>query len=167
MLHLTCYTLFTLFTLTAHADEGMWVMGNISEKMDSVLHSMGLELTAEELYSTETPSLNDAIIQLGGFCSGVVVSNDGLVFTNHHCGFGSIQDHSTPKHDYLKYGFYAKKFEDELPNEGLYVLFHIKTVDVTDLMLGAVPEGASPFEKDSILNTVSQKLMLPRGAARN
>ena len=159
MLHLTCYTLFTLFTLTAHADEGMWVMGNISEKMDSVLHSMGLELTAEELYSTETPSLNDAIIQLGGFCSGVVVSNDGLVFTNHHCGFGSIQDHSTPKHDYLKYGFYAKKFEDELPNEGLYVLFHIKTVDVTDLILGAVPQGATELEKDSAINATSFRLM--------
>ena len=153
------FILFTLFTLTMHADEGMWVMGNISEKTDSVLRSLGLELSPDELYSTETPSLNDAIIQLGGFCSGVVVSNDGLVFTNHHCGFGAIQDHSTPKHDYLKYGFYAKTFADELPNEGLYVLFHIKTVDVTDLILSAVPEGATGWVKDSLINVVSQKLM--------
>ncbi len=137
----------------------MWVMGNISEKTDSILHSMGLELTAEELYSTEHPSLNNAIVQLGGFCSGVVVSNDGLMFTNHHCGFGSIQDHSTTKHDYLKYGFYAKSFEDELPNEGLYVLFHIKTVDVTDLILGSVPKDASPEQADSIVNAVSTQLM--------
>ncbi|MBQ6751114.1 MAG: S46 family peptidase [Bacteroidaceae bacterium] len=149
----------TLMTLSAHADEGMWVMGNISEKTDSILHSMGLELTAEELYSTEHPSLNNAIVQLGGFCSGVVVSNDGLMFTNHHCGFGSIQDHSTTKHDYLKYGFYAKSFEDELPNEGLYVLFHIKTVDVTDLILGSVPKDASPEQADSIVNAVSTQLM--------
>ena len=153
------FILFTLLSLNVRADEGMWVMGNISAKVDSVLHSMGLELTAEELYSTEQPSLNNAIIQLGGFCSGVVVSPDGLVFTNHHCGFGSIQDHSTTKHDYLKYGFFAKKFEDELPNEGLYVLFHIKTVDVTDLILGAVPQGATELEKDSAINATSLRLM--------
>ena len=151
--------LFALISLSAHADEGMWVMGNISEKTDSILHSMGLELTSEELYSTEHPSLNNAIVQLGGFCSGVVVSNDGLMFTNHHCGFGSIQDHSTTKHDYLKYGFYAKSLEDELPNEGLYVLFHIKTVDVTDLILGSVPKDASPEQADSIVNAVSTQLM--------
>lgn len=151
--------MIALFSLTAQADEGMWVMGNISEKTDSILRSLGLELTPEELYSTEQPSLNDAIVQLGGFCSGVVVSNDGLMFTNHHCGFGSIQDHSTTKHDYLKYGFVAKSFADELPNDGLYVLFHIKTIDVTDLILGAVPAGASEWERDSVINTVSAQLM--------
>jgi len=153
------FFLLSIFTLSAHADEGMWVMGNLSEKTDSILRSLGLELSPEELYSTEHPSLNDAIIQLGGFCSGVVVSNEGLVFTNHHCGFDAIQDHSTPKHDYLKYGFVAKKYEDELPNEGLYVLFHIKTVDVTDLILSAVPEGATPGERDSILDATSNRLM--------
>jgi hypothetical protein len=137
----------------------MWVMGNISEKTDSVLRSLGLELTPEELYSTEQPSLNNAIIQLGGFCSGVVVSNEGLVFTNHHCGFSAIQTHSTPEDDYLKYGFYAKKLEDELPNEGLYVLFHIKTVDVTDLILSSVPEGASETAKAIIVDSVSSRLM--------
>ena len=113
------FVLLALCTLSVRADEGMWVMGNLSAKTDSILRSLGLELTSEELYSTEHPSLNDAIVQLGGFCSGVVVSPDGLLFTNHHCGFGSIQDHSTTKHDYLKYGFYAKTFEEELPNEGL------------------------------------------------
>ena len=151
--------IFALLALTARADEGMWVMGNISEKTDSVLRSLGLELTPEELYSTETPSLNDAIVQLGGFCSGVVVSPDGLMFTNHHCGFSSIQDHSTTKHDYLTDGFFAKSFAEELPNEGLYVLFHIKTVDVTDLILKAVPAGASSTVKDSVVNAVSTQLM--------
>ena len=151
--------LLTLLSLHARADEGMWVMGNISEKTDSVLRSLGLELSAEELYSTEQPSLNDAIVQLGGFCSGVVVSPDGLMFTNHHCGFDAIQNHSTTKHDYLKYGFYAKSYADELPNEGLYVLFHLKTVDVTDLILGSIPAGASSEEQDSIINAVSVRLM--------
>ncbi|MBR6202855.1 MAG: S46 family peptidase, partial [Bacteroidaceae bacterium] len=151
--------LLSLLCLTARADEGMWVMGNLSAKTDSILRSLGLELTPEELYSTETPSLNDAIVQLGGFCSGVVVSDDGLMFTNHHCGFDAIQDHSTPKHDYLKNGFFAKTFADELPNEDLYVLFHIKTVDVTDLILSAVPAGATGWKRDSVINAVSEQLM--------
>ncbi len=151
---------FSLFVSPlAHADEGMWVMGNLSAKTDSILRQLGLELTPEELYSTENPSLNDAIVQLGGFCSGVVVSPDGLMFTNHHCGFDAIQDHSTPKHDYLKNGFYAKSFEEELPNEDLYVLFHIKTVDVTDLILGSIPEGATAFQADSTIDAMSLKLM--------
>ena len=103
------FMLLTSVTLSVQADEGMWVMGNLSAKTDSILRSLGFEMTPEELYSTEHPSLNDAIVQLGGFCSGVVVSPDGLMFTNHHCGFDAIQDHSTPKSDYLKNGFFAKK----------------------------------------------------------
>ena len=106
--------LLSVLSLSAHADEGMWVMGNFSAKTDSILRSLGLELSPEELFSTENPSLNDAIVQLGGFCSGVVVSPDGLMFTNHHCGFDAIQDHSTPKNDYLKNGFYAKSFEEAI-----------------------------------------------------
>ena len=151
--------LLSLLCLSAHADEGMWVMGNLSAKTDSILRSLGLELSPDELYSTEHPSLNDAIVQLGGFCSGVVVSPDGLMFTNHHCGFDAIQNHSTTKHDYLKNGFYAKSFEEELPNEDLYVLFHIKTVDVTDLILGAIPEGASPEMEEAAVSIMSSRLM--------
>ena len=105
---------------------------NLSARTDSVLKSMGLELTHDQIYSKDHPCLNDAIVQFGGFCSGVVVSNDGLVFTNHHCGYSSIQDHSTPDHDYLKDGFFAKTFADKLPNEDLYVDFHIGTTEVTD-----------------------------------
>lgn len=153
------FILLSILCLSAHADEGMWVMGNLSEKTDSILRSLGLELTLEELYSTEEPSLNDAIVQLGGFCSGVVVSDDGLMFTNHHCGFGSIQDHSTPKHDYLKNGFYAKSFAEELPNDDLYVLFHLKTVDVTGFIASAIPAGATIEERDSAINAVSVQLM--------
>lgn len=142
----------------AKADEGMWVMGNISQRTDSVLHSLGLELSSDELYSAEHPSLNNAIVQFGGFCSGVVVSDQGLVFTNHHCGFGSIQSHSTTEHDYLKYGFVAKKMADELPNEDLYVLFHLKTVDVTDYLNKFVKEGMSNNEKLAAINEAAVSL---------
>jgi len=150
---------FSLFSMTAKADEGMWVVGNISAETDSVLHSMGLELTSEELYSADTPSLNNAIVQLGGFCSGVVVSPDGLMFTNHHCGFDAIQTHSSVKHDYLKNGFIAKSYKEELPNEGLYVLFHIKTIDVTDKILGAIPDSLQGLQRDSMINVLAEGLV--------
>jgi len=145
--------------LSALADEGMWVMGNLSQRTDSVLRSLGLELTPEELYSSDKPSLNNAIIQLGGFCSGSIVSDQGLLFTNHHCGFDAIQTHSSVKHDYLKNGFFAKTLKDELPNEDLFVLFHIKTIDVTDRMLSAVPEGADEVAKAMALDSVANAIM--------
>jgi len=126
-----------LSAVAARADEGMWMITNLSARTDSIMQSLGLELTHDEIFSTEHASLNDAIVQFGGFCSGVVVSNDGLVFTNHHCGYGSIQEHSSTAHDYLRDGFVAKKQKDELPNEGLYVLFHLNTYEVTDRMLEA------------------------------
>ena len=123
------------------ADEGMWMISNLSSRTDSILHSMGLELSQDELYSTEQPSLNDAVVIFGGFCSGVVVSNDGLVFTNHHCGFDAINEHTTVKHNYLKNGFIANNYKEELPNDGLYVLFHLKTIDVTDRVLSQVNDS--------------------------
>ena len=147
-----------LATLGIHADEGMWMLCNLSARTDSILHEMGLELTYDQIYSTEHPSLNDAIVQFGGFCSGVVVSDNGLVFTNHHCGYGSIQDHSTPQHDYLKDGFFAKTLEDELPNEELYVDFHIKTYDVTDKVLENVKPGMSVRERNQAIETASKEL---------
>ncbi len=145
-------------SLTAFADEGMWMICNLSAKTDSVLKSMGLELSHDEIYSKDHPSLNDAIVQFGGFCSGVVVSNDGLVFTNHHCGYRAIQDHSTPQHDYLKDGFFAKDFEDELPNEDLYVDFHIGTTDVTDQILKYVTPDMDRKQREAVVDSVTKVL---------
>ncbi len=150
-------SLFSLLALVAKADEGMWMVGNISARTDSVLRSLGLRLTPDEIYSADRPSLNDAIVMFGGFCSGVVVSPDGLVFTNHHCGFDAIQQHSTVRHDYLKNGFYAKKLKDELPNPELYVAFHLGTVDVTDKLLAGT-EDMGPVLKTLHIDSVAMCL---------
>ncbi len=147
-----------LATLGIHADEGMWMLCNLSARTDSILHSMGLELTYDQIYSQDHPSLNDAIVQFGGFCSGVVVSDNGLVFTNHHCGYGSIQEHSSPAHDYLKDGFFAKTLKDELPNEELYVDFHIATYDVTDKILSKITSSMTARERNQKIEEVSKEL---------
>ena len=143
---------------TARADEGMWMLNNLSEKTDSILRSLGLELTHEQLYDTDNPSLNDAIVMFGGFCSGVVVSDNGLVFTNHHCGYNSIQAHSTTRHDYLENGFFAKTYKDELPNPELYVAFHLRTVDVTDQVLAGVTTDTDPATRTHIIDSISATL---------
>ncbi len=152
-------SLFALLSiLTVKADEGMWMIANLSERTDSVLKSLGLELSREEIYSADKPSLNNAIVSFGGFCSGVVVSPNGLVFTNHHCGFGSIQEHSSTDHDYLTNGFVAKKYKDELPNEDLYVDFHLRTVDVTEQVLGPVPSISGELERSQIVDSICSRL---------
>lgn len=140
------------------ADEGMWMITNLSERTDSVLKSMGLELGREEIFSADRPCLNNAIVQFGGFCSGVVVSPQGLVFTNHHCGYSSIQEHSSTAHNYLDEGFCAKTLQDELPNEGLYVDFHLNTYEVTDRMTEAVREGMTERERSLAMDSVAQVL---------
>ncbi len=154
--------LLSLLALVARADEGMWMVGNIPERTDSVLRSLGLKLTPSEIYNPDAPSLNDAIVMFGGFCSGVVVSPDGLVFTNHHCGFDAIQQHSTVRHDYLKNGFYAKRQKDELPNPELYVAFHLRTVDVTDRLLAGtedMEQTVKTLHIDSVARSIQEEVL--------
>ncbi len=118
-------------SLLSHADEGMWMLNSIDSKTAAAMKSLGLKLTPDQLYSTEHASLKDCVVDFGDFCSGVVVSPDGLVFTNHHCGYSAIQQLSTPEDDILTNGFVARTRQEERPAEGLFVKFLVRTEDCT------------------------------------
>ena len=144
----------SLFTLTGQADEGMWMLGNLNKQTRKAMKELGLQMPADKLYNPKKPSLKDAVVSFGGFCSGVVVSEDGLVFTNHHCGFSSVQQHSSVEHDYLKDGFVAHSRAEELPNPELYVRFLLRTEDVTKRVLGAVKPSMSEMERSSAVDSM-------------
>ena len=156
-------------SLLSHADEGMWMLNRIDAKTAEAMKSLGLQLTPEQLYSTEHSSLKDCVVDFGDFCSGVVVSKDGLVFTNHHCGYGAIQSLSTPKDDILKNGFVARSRDKERPAEGLFVKFLQRTEDCTARIVQALSKvyEAHPDEPkaeldkqytDSIMSAVEKEL---------
>ena len=156
-------------SLLSYADEGMWMLNRIDAKTAEAMKSLGLQLSPEQLYSTEHTSLKDCVVDFGDFCSGVVVSKDGLVFTNHHCGYGAIQSLSTPKDDILKNGFVARSREKERPAEGLFVKFLQRTEDCTARIVQALSKvyEAHPDEPkaeldkqytDSIMGAVEKEL---------
>ena len=103
------------------ADEGMWLLPLLKQQKFAEMQALGLRLSDQEVYSAEAPSLKDAVVRFGGGCTGEMISPDGLVLTNHHCGYSSIQRHSTLEHDYLTDGFWAMSRDKELPNPGLTV----------------------------------------------
>ena len=139
--------LYLLPLLHVYGGEGMWLLNNLSEQTKQLMKELGLEIPVSQIYSTDQPCLENAIVSFGGFCSGVVVSEDGLIFTNHHCGFDAIQQHSTVEHDYLKDGFVAHTHKEELPNPDLYVSFLVHTEDVTQRILSAVTDGMKEQER--------------------
>ena len=155
----------------SYADEGMWMLNNIDPKMAKAMRSLGLKLKPEQLYSTRHASLKDYVVDFGDFCSGVVVSPDGLVFTNHHCGYGAIQKLSTPDDDILTNGFVARSREEERPAEGLFVKFLQRTEDCTARVMQGLNEvyEAHPDEStaeldlhylDSIMGAVEKEFRL-------
>ncbi|BDC99605.1 S46 family peptidase [Persicobacter psychrovividus] len=134
-------------TFPALADEGMWLPMLIKRLNYEDMQKKGLKLTPEEIYSVNQASLKDAIVSFGGFCTGEVISKEGLVLTNHHCGYGSIQEHSTLEHDYLTDGFWATSKQHELPNPKLFVRFLVRMEDVTDQVKAAVNSSMSDEER--------------------
>ena len=127
---------------SARADEGMWLPMLISQRIEH-MHDKGFTLDAEDIYSINQASLKDAVVLFGGGCTGEVVSPEGLLFTNHHCGYSQIQKHSSVEHDYLKDGFWALDRSDELSNPGLSVMFLEYMQDVTSELSSATDKQAA------------------------
>jgi hypothetical protein len=119
----------------SRADEGMWLLPLLQRQKLADMQSLGLALQAYDIYHPDSSSLKDAVVIFGGGCTGEVVSPDGLVFTNHHCGYGQIQQHSSLEHDYLTDGFWAMSRQEELPNPGLTVTFIDRIEEVTEYVL--------------------------------
>ncbi|MCF8365909.1 MAG: S46 family peptidase [Bacteroidales bacterium] len=140
------------------ADEGMWLPIFIDRLNYVDMEKMGLQLTPEEIYSINNSSLKDAIIIFGGGCTGEIVSPEGLIFTNHHCGYGAIQSHSTIEHDYLTDGFWAMNKSEELPNDGLAARFLVRIEDVTGKVLSELSDEMSEADRNTKIREISKKL---------
>ena len=137
---------FTMGT-KVKADEGMWLLNLIAKLNYQEMQANGLQLTPEQLYSINNASLKDAIVSLGGFCTGEIISSEGLMLTNHHCGFDAIRTHSTVENDYLTDGFWAMNRAEEKANEGLYVRILVSMEDVTARVMEGMEEGMTEAQR--------------------
>ena len=142
----------------ASADEGMWLPSLISQRIGD-MQAKGFTLTAEDIYSINQACLKDAVVHFGGGCTGELISPEGLLITNHHCGYGQIQRHSSVEHDYLRDGFWAMTRAEELPNPGLSVSFLECMEDVTDKVLKGYKDGMSEEEREALVEKNSAKLV--------
>src|SRR5687768_6907899 len=126
-LFLSLTLVITLFR--SYADEGMWLPMLLGKQVYNDMVKRGLKLSKEQLYSANKASIKDAIIIFGGFCTGEIVSNQGLIFTNHHCGYDAIAEASSVQKNYLKDGFYSRSRQEEIPSQGLYAEFLLRIED--------------------------------------
>jgi len=149
--------IFISVSTRVNADEGMWLLPLIEKLNIGKMTELGLKLSSEDIYSLNKSSIKDAIVSIPG-CTGEIVSSQGLLFTNHHCGYESIQSHSTVEHDYLKDGFWAMTKEEELPNNGMYANFLIKIEDVTDQVLADVKQRMNETERNAVVNRARQAI---------
>jgi len=142
-----------LLGLSAQADEGMWTLYNLPQAVYETMKQEGYQLPYEKLYQADD-AIMKAVVNFSGYCSGVVVSPDGLVFTNHHCGFESIRSHSTVEHDYMLNGFYAKTLEEELPNKDMFVSFMVEQKDVTSQIQALGIDSMNSARRSEVLDSV-------------
>ena len=151
-------TMACVAALCARADEGMWTLYNLPNAVYERMQLEGYELPYDKLYKADD-AIMKAVVNFSGYCSGVVVSPDGLVFTNHHCGFEAIRSHSTVEHDYMIDGFVAKSYDEELPNKDMFVSFMVEQRDITDEMrpdVGRLPQAERYAYVDSIETALSK-----------
>jgi len=149
--------LLLFMALRTFAVEGMWLPFMLKTLNEPEMKSMGLRISAEDIYSANEASLKDAIFIFGGGCTSEIISYQGLLLTNHHCGFGQIQSHSSVQNDYLKNGFVAKTMQDELPNEGLTATRIVFMEDVTNLVLFGVTPSMGDAERESLVKANIEK----------
>ena len=143
--------LFLFVGIFVRADEGMWFLMFIDRLNHRDMQKMGLQLTAEEIYSINNSSLKDAVVQFNGGCTAELISKDGLLLTNHHCGYDAIAELSTPEHDYLTNGFWAADRSQELKPKSLYVRFFVRMDDCTKRIMAKVSDNMSETERDKII----------------
>lgn len=161
MKRITTIILLILFSFRLIADKGMWIPLLLAQYNYDDMKAKGFKLTPEDIYSINQASMKDAVLIFGGGCTGELISDKGLLITNHHCGFGTIQRHSSLEHDYLSDGFWAKTHEEELANPGLKVTFLVKMEDVTSRVLEGVNDDmtqAARFAKinENIINITNE-----------
>ena len=149
----------SLFQLNINAEEGMWIPMFLQQLNESEMQSMGMEITAEDIYSINNGSLKDAIVRFGGGCTGEVISSQGLLLTNHHCGYGQIQSHSSINNDYLRDGFWAKNKSQELTNNGLTATFIKYMKEVTSEITIHLDSIMTESERKEMVNTIGDSLI--------
>lgn len=143
--------LFLFVGLFVRADEGMWFLMFIDRLNHRDMQKMGLQLTAEEIYSINNSSLKDAVVQFNGGCTAELISKDGLLLTNHHCGYDAIAELSTPEHDYLTNGFWAADRSQELKPKSLYVRFFVRMDDCTKRIMAKVSDNMTEAEREKVI----------------
>jgi len=157
--NLSILLIFLFIPLAAlRADEGMWLPSLVGELRIGDMQEKGFRLSADDIFKINKAAITDAVVSFGGFCTGELISAEGLLITNHHCGLGSIQHHSSLENNYLDEGFWAKSKEEELPNPELYVRFLRKVQDVTEQVLEGVEEGITEQSREQIINRNIRKL---------
>ena len=142
----------------AHADEGMWTLYNLPQAVYEQMKTYGFTAPYDKIYKSDD-AIMYSVVNFSGYCSGVVVSPDGLVLTNHHCGFEAIRSHSTVEHDYMLNGFYAKTFEEELPNKGMFVRFMVEQKDITPMLEQRGINSMNDTEREKLLTEVENELI--------
>ena len=149
--------MLALLPITAHADEGMWTIYNLPPAAFEIMKQEGFQMSYNDLYYGDH-ALKNAVVNFSGYCSGVVVSPNGLVFTNHHCGFEAIRSHSTVEHDYMLNGFYAKTYEEELPNKNMFVSFMVNQEDVTKRLFTLGFNGMTTEQQEALIDSLQNAM---------
>jgi hypothetical protein len=146
------------FTILSSAKEGMWLPNLLEEMNEKDMQALGMKISAEDIYSINHSSIKDAVVQFGGGCTGEIVSNEGLLITNHHCGFSQIQSISSLEVNFLKDGFWAQTREDEIPCPRLTATFIIEIRDVTEKILPLISDSLSEKERTNKVQQIADSL---------